>query len=78
MELAILREYDVRGIVGETLTVNDAEAIARAFGTRIVRNGGTQVCVGYDGRLSSPDMEVAVVNGLVACGLAPIRIGLGL
>ena len=73
----ILREYDIRGIVGETLTIDDANAIARAFGTRIVRNGGTRVCVGYDGRLSSPDIEAAVVDGLVACGLATIRVGLG-
>jgi len=73
----ILREYDIRGVVGETLTINDADAIARAFGTRIVRNGGTKVCVGYDGRLSSPDIEAAVVDGLVACGLATIRVGLG-
>ena len=73
----ILREYDIRGIVGETLTIDDARAIARAFGTRIVRNGGTRVCVGYDGRLSSTDIETAVVNGLVSCGLTTIRVGLG-
>jgi phosphomannomutase len=73
----ILREYDIRGIVGETLTIDDAGAIARAFGTRIVRNGGTRVCVGYDGRLSSTDIEAAVVDGLVSCGLVTLRVGLG-
>ncbi len=73
----ILREYDIRGIVGETLSIDDAHAIGRAFGTRIVRAGGSCVCVGYDGRLSSPDIEAAVVDGLVECGLHAVRVGLG-
>ncbi len=77
IEPTILREYDIRGIVGETLTIDDAHAIARSFGTRIVRDGGTRVCVGYDGRLSSPDIEAAVVDALVACGLRAVRVGLG-
>ena len=50
----ILREYDIRGIVDDTLTGDDAYAIGRAFGSEIVRTGGDTVCVGYDGRLSSP------------------------
>jgi len=54
-----------------------AYAIGRAFGTGVVRNGGSTVCVGYDGRLSSPEMEQAVVDGLKDCGLEAIRVGLG-
>ncbi len=73
----ILREYDVRGVVGQTLSVADARALGRAFGTRVRRAGGASVCVGYDGRLSSPEIEAAVVEGLTACGLEAIRIGLG-
>jgi phosphomannomutase len=73
----ILREYDIRGIVGDTLTLGDAGAIARAFGTMIARDGGARVCVGYDGRLSSTEIEAAVVDGLVSCGLTVIRVGLG-
>jgi len=73
----ILREYDIRGIVGETLSIDDARAIGRAFGTMVVENGGKSVCVGYDGRLSSPDFEQAVVDGIMACGLTAVRIGLG-
>ena len=49
-----LREYDIRGIVGETLGEADAYAIGRGFGTRVRRLGGGKVVVGYDGRLSSP------------------------
>ncbi|MEI6557610.1 MAG: phosphomannomutase/phosphoglucomutase [Rhodospirillaceae bacterium] len=73
----VLREYDIRGVVGETLTAADLYAIGRAFGTVVARAGGSLVCVGYDGRLSSPALEAAVVEGLVACGLAVERIGLG-
>ena len=73
----ILREYDIRGIVEKTLWADDAYAIGRAFGTGILRDGGNVVCVGYDGRLSSPNMEQAVVDGLKDCGLEVLRVGLG-
>ncbi len=74
---SILREYDIRGRVGETLGPEDAEAIGRAFGTMIRRHGGDRVCVGYDGRLSSPELERALVQGLLETGLEVLRIGLG-
>jgi phosphomannomutase len=73
----ILREYDVRGIMGQTLSIADALALGRAFGTVVVHSGGSNVAVGYDGRLSSPDLERAVVAGLTACGLKVRRVGLG-
>jgi phosphomannomutase len=73
----VLREYDIRGIVGKTLSTADARAVGRGFGTHVVRTGGKRVAVGYDGRLSSPDLAAALVEGLVACGLEVLRIGLG-
>lgn len=73
----ILREYDIRGLVGETLSTADARAIGRAFGTVVRRRGGTKVAVGYDGRLSSPDMAAALAEGLNASGVTVLRIGLG-
>jgi len=73
----ILREYDIRGVVGETLSAADLRAVGRAFGSVVVRGGGTRVCVGYDGRISSPMLEAALVEGLIACGLTVERIGLG-
>ena len=73
----VLREYDIRGIVGQTLTEADAFAIGRCFGTIVARNGGTSVAVGYDGRLSSPAMEAALVRGLRASGMEAMRIGRG-
>lgn len=72
-----LREYDIRGIIGETLGERDAEAIGRGFGTVVRRAGGKQVVVGYDGRHSSPRLEKALVKGLVESGCDVVRIGLG-
>jgi phosphomannomutase len=73
----ILREYDIRGVMGETLSVADARALGRGFGTVLRRAGGSRVCVGYDGRLSSPELEAALVEGLSACGLTVVRVGRG-
>jgi phosphomannomutase len=72
-----LREYDIRGIVGETLSEADAYAIGRGFGTRVARIGGSRVAVGYDGRLSSPVFEAALVKGLNDSGIHVLRVGMG-
>jgi phosphomannomutase len=74
---SILREYDIRGIYNETLTAKDALAVGRAFGTIVARNGGRSICLGFDGRLSSPELQAAVTEGLVSTGLQVLRIGLG-
>jgi phosphomannomutase len=73
----ILREYDIRGIVGETLFAADAYAIGRAFGTMCAKQGGRHVAVGRDGRLSSPEMAAKVIEGLRAAGMDVQDIGLG-
>jgi phosphomannomutase len=72
-----LREYDIRGIVGRTLSEEDAFAIGRCFGTIVARNNGHTIAVGYDGRLSSPALEEALTRGLMACGMEVTRIGRG-
>ncbi|RZL58829.1 MAG: phosphomannomutase, partial [Sphingomonas sp.] len=74
---AILREYDVRGTVGRNLGAPDAMAIGRSFATRVRAAGGRRVAVGRDGRLSSPELEAALVAGLVAGGVDVVRIGIG-
>lgn len=74
---SILREYDIRGIVGQSLKTSDAKAVGQAFGTMIRRAGGSKVCVGYDGRVSSPDLSAAMVEGLTSVGVNVVRIGLG-
>ena len=72
----ILREYDIRGIVGGTLHVADARAIGRTFGTLVRRKGGKRVALGYDGRLSSPELAAACIDGLTSSGVDVVRIGL--
>ncbi len=72
-----LREYDIRGIVGEALGPDDARAIGRGFATLLRRAGGHRVAVGRDGRLSSPMLEEALVAGLTASGCDVVRIGMG-
>ena len=72
-----LREYDIRGVVGRTLHPADAFAIGRSFGTVVARAGGTRVAVGYDGRLSSPELAGALVDGLKASGMHVLRVGRG-
>ncbi|HUK61248.1 MAG TPA: phosphomannomutase/phosphoglucomutase [Stellaceae bacterium] len=73
----ILREYDIRGVVGETLAPADARAIGRSFAAILGEAGGRRVAVGYDGRLSSPELEAALVDGLAAGGIDVTRVGLG-
>lgn len=78
----VLREYDIRGIIGETLGPDDARAIGRGFGTLLMRamaegDKAPKVAVGYDGRVSSPVLEHALVEGLTSTGCDVRRIGLG-
>ena len=73
----VLREYDIRGIVGQTLHPADAFAIGRCFGSVVARAGGSHVAVGYDGRVSSPTLEGWLVEGLKASGMTVTRVGLG-
>lgn len=73
----ILREYDIRGIVGRTLHDGDARALGRAFGSMMRASGARSAAVGYDGRLSSPDLAAALVDGLAASGVDVVRIGRG-
>ena len=73
----ILREYDIRGIVGTTLFPADAHAVGRLFATVLAEAGGHRAAVGYDGRLTSPEFEAALVEGLAEGGADVVRIGRG-
>jgi len=73
----ILREYDIRGIVGESLFAADAFAIGRSFAATVRAAGGRNVAVGYDGRLTSPELEAELVDGLAEGGLDVLRVGRG-
>ncbi|WP_033074318.1 phosphoglucomutase/phosphomannomutase PgmG [Sphingopyxis sp. MWB1] len=73
----MLREYDIRGVVGDTLSDADAYAIGRSFATMVARAGGTRIAVGYDGRLSSPMLADALVRGVTDAGVDVLNVGLG-
>ena len=73
----ILREYDVRGIVGNTLHEADAWALGRSFAAMALAEGARRIAVGRDGRTHSPVMEAELVKGLIEGGLDVVRIGVG-
>ncbi|HEY0029102.1 MAG TPA: phosphomannomutase/phosphoglucomutase [Allosphingosinicella sp.] len=72
-----LREYDIRGIYGETLADGDGYGVGRTFGTLVRRGGGSKVAVGRDGRVSSPALEAELLRGLKDSGVDAVRIGIG-
>ncbi|MBU6419384.1 MAG: phosphomannomutase/phosphoglucomutase [Proteobacteria bacterium] len=72
-----LREYDIRGIVGQTLGEADAFAIGRVFGSIVAETDGKKVTVGRDGRLSSPALSKALIEGLMASGMDVVDVGQG-
>src|SRR5437660_7167307 len=74
--MSIFREYDIRGIVGKDLTVELAEQIGRAYGSRAARAGAKAIAVGRDGRTSAPAMREALLKGLLGCGLDVVDIGI--
>ncbi|HEV8015255.1 MAG TPA: phosphomannomutase/phosphoglucomutase [Stellaceae bacterium] len=73
----ILREYDIRGVIGETLHEADAHALGRSFAAVLVEAGGKSIAIGRDGRLSSPAIEKSLVAGLRESGIDVVRVGLG-
>jgi phosphomannomutase len=73
----ILREYDVRGIVGDTLTAADAYALGRGYAALATGEGARRIAVGRDGRTHSPELEAELVRGLTEGGIDVVRIGEG-
>ncbi len=75
MNREIFREYDIRGVVGETLTGQDAVNFGKGFGTYLGERGGKVVTVGRDNRLSSPELQAAVIEGLLSTGCRVYDVG---
>lgn len=75
MDPNIFREYDIRGIVGASLTDDTVATLARAIGTFLKRNGSTRIAIGYDARESSPRYCDLVAEGLNASGCDVVLIG---
>ena len=72
----IFKAYDIRGIVGKTLTPEIVELIGHAIGSEAAARRQTQICIGYDGRLSSPSLASALSRGIRNSGLHVINLGL--
>ncbi len=75
---SIFREYDIRGVVGQDFDEAGVTLLGQAFATKVKRmTGGTTLVLGYDGRLSSPELEAALIKGFKAAGADVISIGCG-
>ncbi len=73
----ILREYDIRGVYGQTLLDDDAYWIGRCFGHCVGKKKGKAIAVCRDGRLSSPQLCAALIKGLCEAGLDVYDLGVG-
>ena len=72
----IFKAYDIRGIVGKSLTADIVEQIGRAIGTEALAAGDRAVVVGRDGRLSGPTIAGALMEGICATGCDAVDIGM--
>ena len=72
----IFKAYDIRGIVGKTLTPAIVERIGQAIGSAARARNQTRVVVGRDGRLSGPELVAALARGLASTGCEVIDIGM--
>ena len=72
----IFKAYDIRGVVGRTLTPDAVRAIGRALGTLAAERKRTAIVVGRDGRLSGPELLEALSEGIQAAGVDVIDVGM--
>jgi phosphomannomutase/phosphoglucomutase len=73
---AIFKAYDIRGIVGKTLTPKIVEAIGHALGSEARQRGQSEICIGYDGRLSGPELAEALSQGIRKAGVNVVNLGM--
>ena len=72
----IFKAYDIRGIVGKTLTPDIVESIGHALGSEALDRAQKTICIGYDGRLSGPELAAALSRGIRKAGIDVIHLGL--
>jgi phosphomannomutase/phosphoglucomutase len=75
LDRSIFRAYDIRGVVGQTLDANIARLIGQAIGSVMQERNQRSIVIGRDGRLSSPSMAGALIEGLRKAGREVIDIG---
>ena len=73
---SIFRAYDIRGVVGDTLTEAGVQRIGQAIGTEAAARGDQSVVVARDGRLSGPMLSAALIRGIRASGVNVIDVGM--
>ncbi len=72
----IFKAYDIRGIVGKTLTPSIVRAVGQALGTLARERGRDTVAIGRDGRLSGPELAAALAEGLQTAGANVVDLGM--
>ncbi len=72
----IFRAYDIRGIVGQTLTEDTVFLIGQALGSLVREQREDEICVARDGRLSGPMLMTALCEGLLAAGCDVVDLGM--
>jgi len=72
----IFKAYDIRGIVGKTLTPSIVESIGHALGSEAKQRGQTEICIGFDGRLSGPELAEALAVGIRKSGVNVVNLGM--
>lgn len=72
----IFRAYDIRGIVGKTLTDSTVRLIGRAIGSEVLDANQSAVYVGRDGRLSGPQLLGVLIDGIASTGCNVINLGM--
>jgi phosphomannomutase/phosphoglucomutase len=72
----IFKAYDIRGIVGKTLTPEIVEAIGHALGSEAKQREQSEICIGYDGRLSGPELAAALSKGIRKAGVDVVNLGM--
>ena len=73
---SIFRAYDIRGIADQQLTTQSVKRIGQAIGSEALDQNITSLLVGYDGRLSSPSLSIALIEGIQSSGCSVVSIGL--
>jgi phosphomannomutase/phosphoglucomutase len=71
----IFKAYDIRGIVGKTLTADIVRRIGHGLGSLAVERGQRALAVGRDGRLSGPELATALMEGIRQAGIDTIDVG---
>jgi phosphomannomutase/phosphoglucomutase len=72
----VFRDYDIRGASGDHISPAFANALGKTLGSRVQDRAGRRVAVGRDGRISSPTLCAALIDGLLATGCEVVDVGM--